>query len=65
MAAADQKTPQPAPRLPAARRFEGAVLDRHGNETPITEKMIQQACRNLERQAQIGLNGQSPRPAGS
>jgi hypothetical protein len=27
--------------------------------------MIQQACRNLERQAQIGLNGQSPRPAGS
>lgn len=59
MAAANQ---QPR-KQQIKQRFEGAVLDQHGNETPITEQMIQQACEELERQAQVGLNSQNPRPA--
>ncbi|MFP0198651.1 MULTISPECIES: PA1571 family protein [Pseudomonas] len=26
-----------------------SIIDEHGNEKPITEKMIQQACRELEK----------------
>lgn len=29
-------------------RFHCAVIDKQGNEVPITEQMIQSACRELE-----------------
>lgn len=46
------------PRLAAMSRehlaeyFQGAVVDEDGRERPITPKMIQEACRRLERAAQ-------------
>lgn len=31
--------------------FNGAaIIDEHGNETPITEAMIQKACKELDKQ---------------
>jgi hypothetical protein len=41
-------------------RFGGAVIDPHGNETPITENMIREACQLLESQSIIGLHARSP-----
>nr|WP_298137746.1 PA1571 family protein [uncultured Pseudomonas sp.] len=32
----------------AHRAVGGAVIDEHGREIPITEQMIQNACRELE-----------------
>lgn len=30
------------------RHFQGAVIDEHGREVPITRDMIEQACHALE-----------------
>ena len=31
--------------------FQGAMIDENGRETPITEAMIQRACKLLEQEA--------------
>ncbi|MET1076453.1 MAG: PA1571 family protein [Pseudomonas sp.] len=35
--------------LPAQTPVGGAVIDAQGREIPITERMIQRACRELEK----------------
>lgn len=42
------------------QRFGGAVIDEDGHETPITEDMVQAACRALEQESFIGLHGRNP-----
>lgn len=47
--ARSSRRPDTGQTLPA-RNFNGAaVVDEHGHETPITDSMILQACRELER----------------
>ena len=41
---------QPASSNPSTNCFACAVIDEQGRETPITEAMIQQACRDLDPQ---------------
>ncbi|MCU1716894.1 PA1571 family protein [Pseudomonas sp. 5P_3.1_Bac2] len=48
---------KPAPCKPRSSR--GYVVDEHGQEQPITEDMIQQACRELE---QALARATQPRP---
>lgn len=50
---AQQQSPQPlsAP-LDPQQPVGGSVIDAEGREIPITEQMIQQACRELERRWQ-------------
>lgn len=43
------------------QRFGGAVIDAAGREIPITEHMVQDACRALEQQAIIGLHARPAR----
>jgi len=42
----------PAPRVAPAQSQQpvgGAIIDEQGQEIPITESMIQRACRELEK----------------
>ena len=50
---AQQQSPQPrfAP-LDPQQPVGGSIIDAEGREIPITEQMIQQACRELERRWQ-------------
>jgi hypothetical protein len=34
---------------PSQHPIGGAIIDEHGREIPITEQMIQHACRELEK----------------
>lgn len=58
--------PEHSPRSPDeadaewTRRFGGAVIDPEGNEIPITEDMIQEACAALEQQSITGLHARTP-----
>ncbi|WP_178119558.1 PA1571 family protein [Pseudomonas sp. SCB32] len=40
--------PRPAPRDPQ-QPVGGSIIDAQGREIPITEDMIQRACRELEK----------------
>lgn len=42
--------------------FQGAVLDAQGREIPISEAMIQRACRRLERKCTSLWAGLPRRP---
>jgi hypothetical protein len=43
--------------------FHGAMIDSHGNEIEITEKMIQKACDALEESATSFIpHTQNPQP---
>lgn len=39
-------------RIKSQRMVVGAIIDAQGREVPITEQMILQACRELEKSAQ-------------
>lgn len=39
-------------RIKSQRMVVGAIIDAQGREVPITEQMILQACRELEKNAQ-------------
>lgn len=41
-------------------RFRGAIIDDDGNEIPITEAMIQQACGQLENRYSGRFNTVKP-----
>lgn len=40
-------------RIKSQRMVGGAIIDAQGREVPITEQMILQACRELEKSAQV------------
>lgn len=40
--------PQQPLTQPASHSLGGAILDAQGQEIPITEQMVQQACRELD-----------------
>ncbi|MEK1906402.1 MAG: PA1571 family protein [Pseudomonas sp.] len=44
----NRSTPRPA-RQAQQQTVGGAIIDAQGREVPITELMIQQACRELEK----------------
>ncbi len=49
---------EPAASTPSHRPVGGAILEAQGREIPITETMIQRACRELEN-----VSFQAPRRA--
>lgn len=55
-----------SPQQPSQQRFiprtpqqpsGGAIIDAQGREIPITEQMIQQACRELEKAWPLARHG--------
>jgi hypothetical protein len=38
----------PVKRITAHEQVGGSIIDAHGREVPITEDMVQDACRELE-----------------
>ena len=43
-------------------RWRGAIIDGHGREQPITERMIARACAALDASYSIGVSSENPAP---